>query len=107
MPNSSYGPVSVAIYGGFEPDGDVMTKCKLTLLGESPNATVKLYKWIPDLGIEGRFIEYDSLTECNISESGDEVHIAGFSDQMQEQAGLTRENAGVRWVANTTGCQDC
>ena len=101
---STIGPVTVEIHGGIESDGDKITLAKLTSLGGSPHATVKLYQWRAD---QKNFEEFDQLIECEIAETGRHITIKGQSTRLSEEVGLALNESTVRWEVDLTGCQEC
>lgn len=104
MDTSTLGPVNVKLYGTTEPEGEEIERCKITLLGASPNATVSLWQWDADAN---RFVEFDKLRSAEIAEHGDRVSIQGISDTLLRDVELAPANARVRWEVSIKDCQSC
>lgn len=105
--NPSYGPVEVKLFGTVYPDGETVTKGKITLLGESPLATARLYIWQQPTNGMGRFREFDTLTEAVIKEGIGMFTITGISQQMVNDVGLANEEARVTWEVSYEECGNC
>jgi len=105
--DSSYGPVDVALFGSIYPEGETITKAKITLLGGSPNATARLFIWIQPTNGLGRFREFDTITQGEIREGSDGFTITGISQQLIEDVGVAADNAKVTWEVTYKGCETC
>lgn len=107
---SSYGPVDVELFGGLEPDGELVRKAKIDVLGEPPNATVRMYQWAsnPTKGLPGRFRHFDTLTEAEVIDEHDGgFTVRGISDSGVTENGLPPADAVVTWKVTVRGCEDC
>lgn len=101
---SAIGPVQVTLFGGVEPEGEVIKRAKLTFLGTSPHAFVKLYQYDE---ADNRFREFDHLAECVIDETETHLSIKGCSRTMAEELGLPEAESMVRWEVDLQGCVGC
>lgn len=108
MPGTTLGPVNIKLSGGTYVKGAKQDHVKLTFIGVSPNATVKLYLWDDR---RKRFDEFDKLTEAVIEEDPDDatkMRIIGKSEMAQELIGHSDADLMVRWDVVVKGsCEDC
>lgn len=105
--NPSYGPVEVKLFGTVYPDGETVPKGKITLLGESPFATARLYVWQQPTNGLGRFREFDTLTDATIKEGIGMFTMTGISQQLVNDVGLTGDEARVTWEVFYEECSNC
>lgn len=107
--NSSYGPCEVRLYGSVYPEGEVIANGKIDFLGESPNATARLYQWIDGTGfMPGRFRVFDTIGAATVTNLTDDMFkIVGISQQMVEEVGLPEADATVTWEVLVQGCATC
>lgn len=98
--------MTVQLFDTWMDDGHEMTMCKMTTLGEPPNAVVKLFEWNGDQQSPG-FRDFDTLTDCKYHEVGAHVTITGISFRMMNELMLDRANAEVRWEVDIHGCEGC
>lgn len=105
--NPSYGPVDVKLFGTVYPDGETITRGKITFLGESPFATARLYIWQQPTNGLGRFREFDTLTDTTIKEGHGMFTLIGTSQQLVNDVGLTGEEAKVTWEVTYEECANC
>lgn len=107
MPGS-IGPATVNLEGGLYVQGCTINLAKVSFLGNSPNATVKIYSW--DEGSR-RFTEYDKLTGASVSddERTGMTIISGLSEMvLTDMPGADESDALVTWKVKVTGqCADC
>lgn len=113
MNSPTIGPATVKTSGGLEVSGNELRNAKLTFIGGSPNATVKLYRW-EDTGVRGgRFHEYDCLRKATVVEDDnnpDKITITGISQATMEagQGSFQEADALTTWNVMVTGrCGDC
>jgi hypothetical protein len=107
--NSSYGPCEVHLFGSVYPEGEVIKKAKIDFLGESPNATARVYQWVDGSKMmPGRFRVFDTLGASTITSLSEDVfRVTGISQQMVEEVGLAEANAEVTWEVTVQGCESC
>lgn len=102
---SSYGPVTVQLFGGAHVEGEVLTRCKINIFGESPQATVKLFQF---QSFVRRFVEVDRLTMATLKEAGETgFDVDGISDALATEVGLAGDDARVSWHVELHGCPTC
>lgn len=112
---TTIGPAEVKLTGGTYVSNCKLRLAKLTTLGVSPNATVKIYAWNPpdkNVGFPGGFTEYDKLTEATIESVGDDnskMRITGKSEMAREDVvNGSDEDITVKWDVKISGsCNDC
>lgn len=108
--NAQYGPCEVRIIGGLASEDEILPKAKLTFLGEPPNATVRLYQFVPttDHGSLGRFRVIDTIAAANVTSTDDNgFTVSGVSQQLVEEVGLAEADAVVTWEVVIKGCETC
>jgi hypothetical protein len=93
----------VSVVDGFADDDSPIERARVTILGESPNATAKLYSWDG-----GRFVEYDRLSAARVTEGPGGVQIMGMSDRLMNDVGARGEDAIATWFIDPRrGCVSC
>jgi hypothetical protein len=108
--NAQYGPCEVRIIGGLQAEDETLPKAKITFLGESPNAIVRLYQFIPasETSAVGRFRCIDTIGAATVSDQGDDgFTVTGVSQQLVEEVGLSDADATVIWEVKIKGCETC
>lgn len=107
--NSSYGPCEVRLFGSLYPEGETISKAKIDFLGESPNATARVYQWIPSDGpFPGRFRVFDTVAAATITNVTDQMfRVVGISQEMVDEVGLAPSDAEVTWEVTVFGCESC
>ena len=108
--NAQYGPCEVRIIGGLQAEDETLPKAKLTFLGESPNALVRLYQFIPatDTSSVGRFRVIDTIGAATVTDLDDNgFTVTGVSQQLVEEVGLADKDATVIWEVRIKGCETC
>lgn len=107
MPNA-IGPATVTFEGGLYVQNASLKNAKLTFLGNSPNAAVKVFSY--DEGSR-RFTEFDKLTGATITddERTGMTIISGLSQTvLTDMPGADDSDALVTWKVKVTGqCSDC
>jgi len=99
-PSSPVFSGSVALYGTTFPEGEVLPKVQVTILGNEAkllarNAERMMYETV------------DRITDIDIIEDDDLVTLTGISDQLVQEIGLTADQAEVKWVLTLKGCATC
>ncbi len=121
METQTLGPATVVIKGGIYPTErgqDTFRNAKLSFVGNSPNATVKLYAWEMRQDADGHptsmgFVEIDKLTEARVTENelDGRYDIRGISERFTNEFPHTPDldnEAIVTWDVLVTGqCADC
>ena len=108
--NAQYGPCEVRIIGGLNSEDETLPKAKVTFLGESPNAIVRLYQFVPSAehGSLGRFRVIDTIGAATVSDHDDDgFTVSGVSQQLVEEVGLADSDATVIWEVKIKGCETC
>lgn len=101
---TTYGPVSVTFHGGLDDD-ETMTLAKITTLGDSPNARIKLYQYDAQTG---QFHEFDTLIDAKVDEKPHRILAEGISERHREEVGLSPDESIIRWEIDTSAdCQGC
>lgn len=99
--NATIGPCTVVL-SGYVLEREEIKMAKITTLGESPNATLKVYQWDGN-----RHVEFDHLVDASVQNKGGSLIVEGTSRKMIEEIGLTPDNARVTWEVEVTGCEGC
>lgn len=113
----------VKLKGGLYPANEQIRDARITQLGASPAARLKLYsamqrrrptgktndKGDPEFESYGpvMFEEYDSLSEATITEKGDKLVITGRSGLAQENFPGEDAALAATWEVTVAPCSDC
>lgn len=93
----------VTMYGALDPDGEVYTKCRLTILGKPAN--VVLYRRLA--GTDDWKV-VDQLSQAHVTENANgSLTITGISHTLVAEVGVQPSDATVRWEVQPKGCPTC
>lgn len=113
-------------FDGANFDGKI-APCRITILGESPNAEVRACVWVKPSWVNplnarepmakeeggiwwpGDFVDVDHLVGASIDDEGGKIlRITGTSDMLRDHVGIAEDdNRSVEWTVEVRGCQGC